>query len=328
MTRFRYAVVLGAACAAVLLTGCGGNYAERPGVAAQADESRADDAGAARGESTMKQPQPKQGGQGGGIVSGVEVTQQDRQVIYTGKMTVRAEEVGPAVQRAKQLVTEAGGYLSQEETDSSGDTEASATLEFRVPTAKYAEMVRRLGGELGKQLSLNQNAQDVTLKVADVESRLKSAQQSLESLRTLLKRADTIGQVLDVEREIASREADLESLQAQQKELAGQTALATLTLRLVGPVTVVDDPADEPAGFLGGLAAGWAALVAFAKTALTVIGAVLPWVVAALPPAALLVWLVRRRRRRHPSPPPRPTGPTPPQAPAQAQAQDSGPETA
>ncbi|MGW4795662.1 DUF4349 domain-containing protein, partial [Nonomuraea sp. NPDC004297] len=205
MTRFRYAVVLGAACAAVLLTGCGGNYAERPGVAAQADESRADDAGAARGESTMKQPQPKQGGQGGGIVSGVEVTQQDRQVIYTGKMTVRAEEVGPAVQRAKQLVTEAGGYLSQEETDSSGDTEASATLEFRVPTAKYAEMVRRLGGELGKQLSLNQNAQDVTLKVADVESRLKSAQQSLESLRTLLKRADTIGQVLDVEREIASR---------------------------------------------------------------------------------------------------------------------------
>ncbi|MFD0471962.1 DUF4349 domain-containing protein [Nonomuraea thailandensis] len=202
--------------------------------------------------SADKEPQARQTGQSGGVASGVEVAQQQRQVIYTGSMTVRAERVTPAVQQAKQVVTEAGGYLSQEESNSSADSEASAMLEFKIPTAKYAEVLRRLGGELGKQLSLDQKAQDVTLKVADVESRLKSAQQSLESLRTLLKRADTIGQVLDVEREISTREADLESLQAQQKELAAQTAMATLTLRLVGPVTEVDDPDDEPPGSSAG----------------------------------------------------------------------------
>ncbi|MEV0821213.1 DUF4349 domain-containing protein [Nonomuraea rubra] len=316
MTRFRYGLALTAACSAVLLTACGGGgSADRSGVAPASLSSPASEgATAARDESTAKEPQAQRTrqGQAGGVVSGVEPAQQARQVIYTGSMTVRAEKVTPAVQQAKQIVTEAGGYLSQEESNSSGDTEASALLEFKIPTAKYAEVQKRLGGELGKQLSLNQNAQDVTLKVADVESRLKSAQQSLESLRELLKRADTIGQVLDVEREISSREADLESLQAQQKELATQTAMATLTLRLVGPVTVVEDPADEPAGFLGGLKAGWQALVSFTKTALTLIGALLPWVVVSLPLIALVVWLVRRDRRR----PPTPTPPTPDTEPA------------
>ncbi|MEV0994959.1 DUF4349 domain-containing protein [Nonomuraea sp. NPDC050202] len=306
MTRFRYGLALTAACSAVLLTACGGGgSAVQSGAAPASLSSPASEGAAARDESTAKEPQARQTrqGQAGGVASGVQAAQQERQVIYTGSMTVRAERVTPAVQQAKQIVTEAGGYLSQEESNSSGDTEASAMLEFKIPTAKYGEVLRRLGGELGKQLSLNQNAQDVTLKVADVESRLKSAQQSLESLRALLKRADTIGQVLDVEREISSREADLESLQAQQKELATQTAMATLTLRLVGPVTAVEDPADEPAGFFGGLKAGWQALVSFTKTALTVIGALLPWVAVSVPLIVLVVWLVRRDRRR-PAPAP------------------------
>ncbi|TYB68528.1 DUF4349 domain-containing protein [Nonomuraea sp. PA05] len=310
MTRFRYGIALTAVCATALLTGCGGGgeYATSQSAdSAPAPTSQAQAGGAARDESSSNEARPEKVEQSGGdgVVSGVKVVQQDRQVIYTGSMTVRATQVTPAAQQAKQIATEAGGYLSQEESNASGDDEASAMLEFKIPVAKYPEVLRRLGGELGKQLSLNQNAQDVTLKVADVESRLKSAEQSLESLRTLLKRATTIGQVLDVEREISEREADLESLQAQQKQLAAQTTMATLTLRLVGPVTVVDDPADEPAGFLGGLAAGWRALVSFTKTALTVIGALLPWAAVSLPLIVLMVWLIRRDRRR-PVPPPQP----------------------
>ncbi len=171
-------------------------------------------------------------------------------------------------------------------------------------------MVGRFGKELGKQLSMRQGTEDVTLKVADVESRLKSAQESLESLRTLLKKADTIGQVLQVEREISTREADLESLQAQQKELAAQVSMATLSLQLVGPAAEVVDPVEEPAGFLGGLKSGWNALVSFTKIALTVIGALLPWLLFASPLIALVVWRVRRDRARRPAPP---SGPAPAQ---------------
>jgi hypothetical protein len=233
--------------------------------------------------------------------SGVKVTLQERQVVYTGSMTVRAKDVGAAVLQAKQAVTAAGGYLAKEESSSADRGDASALLEFKIPPARYPELLVSLGKDLGRQLSLQQGTQDVTLQVADVDSRLKSAQQSLDSLRTLLKKADTIGQVLQVEREISGREADLESLQAQQKELATQVGMATLSLRLIGPSAVVKPkPSEEPAGFLGGLKSGWKALVSFAKVVLTVVGVVLPWLIVVVPLTVLALYLVRRSRTRHP----------------------------
>ncbi|MEU6710294.1 DUF4349 domain-containing protein [Nonomuraea sp. NPDC046802] len=293
MSRIRYGIALTAACAAVLLAGCSGGARMSSDSAPQADS-------AGRQSRPVKQPLAE--GKGG-VVSGVKVTPQERQVIYTGTMTVRAKRVAAAVQQAKLIVTGAGGYLSREDSSSDGDIEDRATLEFKVPPAKYGQVTARLGKELGSQLSMSQGTQDVTLEVADVNSRVKSAEQSLESLRTLLKRAGTIGQVLDVEREISTRESDLESLQARQKELAGQVAMATLTVQLVGPVAVVDDPGDEPAGFLGGLEAGWSALVSFTRVTLTVLGASLPWLIFVSPFVALTVFLARRNRARRPVPP-------------------------
>ncbi|WP_188187265.1 DUF4349 domain-containing protein [Nonomuraea sp. SYSU D8015] len=308
MRRIRHGIALSAACAALLLTGCGGGTATpQSATGAAAPEMATEDSGsAAQDQRALKRAQPQQTSKDG-LVSNVKVTLQDRQVIYTGNMSVRVKRVSAAVDLAKQIVTAAGGYLSKEESSSATESQETATLEFKIPPNAYGGVIGRFGKELGTQLSLNQATQDVTLQVADVNSRLKSAEQALESLRSLLKRADTIGQVLDVEREISAREADLESLQAQQKELAAQVSMATLTLRLLGPVAVDEEPEEEPAGFLGGLKSGWNALVSTVKVLLTVLGAVLPWLVASLPLVALLVYLVRRNRARRPrlaSPPP------------------------
>ncbi|RVX43117.1 uncharacterized protein DUF4349 [Nonomuraea polychroma] len=311
MRRIRHGIALSAACTALALTGCGGGGAIMQS-SGEAPMSQAESAPAAapQDQYSEKAAQPQQTSRDG-IVSNVKVTAQERQVIYTGSMTVRVKKVAAAVEQAKQIVTAAGGYLSKEESSSASDSRDSATLEFKIPPTGYASVLARLGKELGMQLSMKQATQDVTLKVADVNSRLKSAEQSLESLRSLLKRADTIGQVLEVEREISAREADLESLQAQQKELAAQVSMATLTLRLAGPVAVVEEPEEEPAGFLGGLKAGWNALVSFTKAVLTVLGALLPWTIVALPLVALLSYLIRRNRARRPTAPTPPPGPRP-----------------
>ncbi|WP_219460749.1 DUF4349 domain-containing protein [Nonomuraea rhizosphaerae] len=302
MERFRYGAALTAVCVTLLLAGCGGGGESMSGAAAPAaapemadGQSRAAADQATDSDAARTQAVPQEA-KSDNLASKVKVVQQDRQVIYTASMTVRAKEVTGAGLQAKQIVTAAGGYLSKEESNSAEGSEASAMLEFKIPPARYNEVLAALGKNLGKQLSVQQGTQDVTMQVADVNSRLKSAQESLESLRTLLKKADTIGQVLQVEREISTREADLESLQAQQKELAAQTGMATLTLRLVGPVTVVEEPSDEPAGFVGGLKTGWEALVSFAKVAATVIGVLLPWLAMAVPLVALVVFLARRRR--------------------------------
>lgn len=309
MRRAQLIAALAAGWAALLLAGCGGGGAtsESDAPAVASDQSAGGEAPAATAE--RDGGAGTGGGTGTGDVakdaagrnpaSGVEVTREARQVIHTGRMTVRVKDVTAAAQQAKDAVTAAGGHLAREESSSSEHSDASAMLEFKIPPDKYPELVTRLGRDLGERLSLSQQTQDVTQQVADVESRVKSAERSLESLRTLLAKADTIGQVLEVEREIANRQADLESLQAQRKSLAEQTAMATLTLHLVGPAAAVTLPADEAPGFLGGLRAGWDALLSFLNVLVTALGAMLPWL-AVLAPPVILAWVLVRRRRRRP----------------------------
>ncbi|MGW4470510.1 DUF4349 domain-containing protein [Nonomuraea sp. NPDC004354] len=306
MSRIRYGMALTAACAVLVLSGCGGgNSAARndSGGTAPAAAPAAQAETAGTGRSTVSGESAKK----------VTIAPEQRSIIYVSEMTVRAGDVTKAAEQAKQLVTAAGGYLSSEESDAFDGGDGSSTLVFKIPPAAYQGLLDRMGKLLGKRESLRQNTTDVTEEVADVASRLKSAEQALAAMRTLLTRADTVGQVIEVEREIATREAELESLQARQKALAAQVSTATLTLRLIGPVTPVAEPSEEPAGFLGGLRAGWSALVGFVQIALTVVGVLLPWLVAMLPVAVVILLLVRRGRARRPV---SRTGPAAPPVPA------------
>ncbi|MFI6454323.1 DUF4349 domain-containing protein [Streptosporangium amethystogenes] len=296
MSRFRYGPRL-----AVLLTGltllvsaCGGGSLQSTsyeGAAPAADMQ-------AGGQPRVAAPENASKAGGDSPQTGqVRIVPQDRAIVYTAEMTVRAKEVTAAADRARQIVTSVGGYLAMENSDAHSDGEGSATLVFKIPPGNYPGTLDRLGKELGTRESLRQNTEDVTEQVADVESRLKSAKAALDSLRTLLKRANTIGEVLKVEREVSDRESELESLQARQKTLASQTSAATLTLNLVGPAAVVQKKEDdEPAGFLGGLRTGWQAFVVAVKHGLTLLGVLLPWLIVIVPAWLLTAFLLRRRR--------------------------------
>jgi len=218
--------------------------------------------------------------------------------------------VAAAAEKATRIVTEAGGYVSEEHSDSSTADGSSTRITFKVPPDRYAAVLKRFGTELGKRESLTQRTEDVTEEVADVESRIKSAEAAIDQFRALLRRAEKIGDVLEIEREISARTAELESLQARQKALASLTSMATITLHLIGPA--VEVPEDEPEGFFGGLVTGWRALVAATKIGLTVLGVLLPWLLA-IGLLVLLVWplarLLSRTRLVSPRPRPRPRRP-------------------
>ncbi|MBG0818084.1 DUF4349 domain-containing protein [Planomonospora sp. ID82291] len=327
MTRFRYGprLVVPLAVLALFASACGAS--EKSGMsdaAAPAAVSAQGDGSGGAGFDRAESAEAPSSGESGGErrqTEQVKAVPTERAIVYTAQMTVRAEDVAASAEAAKRIVSSTGGYLSQEKSDAFGGGEASSTLVFKIPPANYPAVVDRFGKELGKRESVQQNTEDVTEEVADVESRLKSAQSALDSLRALLKRADTIGQVLEVEREISNREAELESLQARQKKLASLTGMATLTLNLIGPVAEAPEPPEEgPGGFLSGLAAGWKAFVTAVKVGLTVLGALLPWLLVIVPVWLAIALVLRRSRRRRPGPPapsgplhpgPMPSGPLP-----------------
>lgn len=227
-----------------------------------------------------------------------------QQIIYTASLTVRARNVSAAADTAASYVTDAGGYVSNEQqtADQGGGQGTTISAEFKIPAAQYLVVLPELRKNLGTELAFSEQAQDVTQQVADVNSRVASTQAAIAQLRTLLSRAGSISDLLSVQQEINSQQADLEALLAQQEALAHETTYATVTLTLVSKKPPVVRHHPTSGGFLGGLKSGWHGLVTAVSWLLTALGTLLPFLI----PLGLLTWLgfwARRRLLRRRTPP-------------------------
>jgi hypothetical protein len=231
-------------------------------------------------------------------------------IIYTAQLTVRAGNVSSAAAKAAQITEGAGGYVSNESASANPDhpSEATATVQLKIPVASYPATLGRLAGSLGTQLSLQEQAQDVTEQVADVNSQVASYEAAIAQLRALLSHAGSVGDLLSVQNQINDEESALESMQAQQRALSHETSYATVTLTILGPKAkpVVHRPKAPPT-LAGGLGAGWHALRVTVSWTLAFLGAIAPF--AAIAALAGYVtyrarrWLTRRRPAAQPASP-------------------------
>jgi hypothetical protein len=230
-------------------------------------------------------------------------------IIYTAQLTVRARSVNPAAATAAQITESAGGYVSNETTSADPDhpSQATATVQLKIPVSVYQATLSKLeGGVVGAQISLRQQAQDVTQQVADVNSQVTSDEAAITQLRALLSHAGSVGELLSVQNQINDEETSLETMQAQQRSLDHEVSYATVTLTILGPqAKPLVHHAKAPPSLAGGLGAGWRALRITVSWTLAFMGAVAPFaLIAAL--AAFVIyrgrrWLLRRRLPAEPT---------------------------
>jgi Domain of unknown function (DUF4349) len=222
----------------------------------------------------------------------VEPTQ--RSIIYTGTMSVRVENVQDAANRAADVALGMGGLVGADRrTLNSESSEAHITL--RVPADRFEAALDALAA-LGTEESRAVQTEDVTETVLDLDVRLASQQASVDRVRALLARAQTIGEVVSVEAELTRREAELASLKGRKERLADLVALSTITVNLLGPTAPSPEDEEPATGFLAGLESGWKGFLKSVQVVLTIAGWLLPWAIAIGLPIWLAFWLLRRRR--------------------------------
>ena len=224
-----------------------------------------------------------------------------RAVIRTASMILAADDVDATRLQVAEVVDDVGGVIASETTSVTPGAEERGDLQtvrlgLQVPTERFDATVKALS-DLGEVRQRAIRTEDVTTEVADVDSRVESAQAALSRIRALLDRANSLGSVIRLESELSQRQADLESLLAQQRALAGQTRLATIDVELTTERKPEPKPDEEEVekGFLAGLAQGWDALRGFLLGLSTVVGALLPF--AAVTAVVAIPVLIRYRRR-------------------------------
>jgi len=229
-------------------------------------------------------------------------------IIYNAELTVRAQNVNSATTRATQIAEGIGGYVSSENNSSNPDhpSQATATITLKIPVTSYAGTLSELADSLGTQLSLQQQAQDVTEQVADVNSQVTSFEAAIAQLRALLSHAGSVNDLLNVQNQINQEETQLEALQAQQRALSHETTYATVTVTILGPKAKapVHHP-KAPPSLGGGWKAGWRGLRVTVDWTLAFLGAVAPFAVVAAVVAFVIFrgrrWFLRRRPTAQPA---------------------------
>ncbi len=303
MKTLRAPGVAAAIASLALLAGCsGGSPASLPeattaagGPAAEPADSTADYGGKA----PVPQGRPEE-------IPGVTVEQK---LARTARVSLTVTDVEAAAAQLRSLAESLGGQVTAENlvsrTGASGKVAPTSTMVVSVPADRLDSALDQLKS-VGTITNRVVSSEDVTLQVADVDARIRTLNDSISRLRDLWSRAGRIGELTQLESEIQSRISERDSLVAQQKVLAKRVAQSPITVTL----TLPDEPLPvETTGFVGGLIAGWNALLASSRVLMTVLGAVLPFAaVIALVGVPLLVW---RRRVRRSHGPDKPVSPAP-----------------
>jgi hypothetical protein len=145
-----------------------------------------------------------------------------RKIIYTGWFTVDVYDIPAAQARLIDEVTAMGGYLQQQNGNQ---------LVLRIPAEAFEKMEPKLR-ELGRvdDSATIIRAQDITEEYYDIELRLKTKKEYLESLRELLEQSGKLEEKLAVQQEIARVVEEIESMEGRLRLLSQLVSYATVTV--------------------------------------------------------------------------------------------------
>jgi hypothetical protein len=161
-----------------------------------------------------------------------------RDIIYRATIEVQADDVAAASREAVAVVQGLGGIVFSQSTRT--EPRPRTEITFKVLPADFSTALERLAG-VGKLIDQVITSDDVTEVIVDLESRIITAEASVERLRNFLKAATDLEDVAELERELLDRETTLERLRGQIRTLRDQVDLATITLTITQSPTVLPD---------------------------------------------------------------------------------------
>jgi hypothetical protein len=325
--QHRSTAAIGAALlAALALTACGGGGSDNSSAAGSAsfadggsNESSGRAADASGGDT------PASGGNGAvagdsakpssgtaaNPVTAANLAANQESLARRATVALQVKNIGQAVAKVRATTATAQGIVLSENigtansnTPLADSARVTATtygeITISVPSTELDRVLAELGS-VGTVIRSTSSSENVGGQIVDTASRLETMRVSVERVRAFLEDAKDLNQIVAMEAELTRRQSDLEALEAQLASLKGSVARSPIQISLTTEPNAIVKQTDD-AGFLAGLKGGWDAFTGSATVLLTILGAMLPFLVLfALLGLPVLVFL---RRRRALAPPP------------------------
>jgi hypothetical protein len=162
----------------------------------------------------------------------------DALIVRTGSLELEVADVAAKLRDARALVASLGGYVSASEEDDN-DGSPVAIISYRVPVDRWQQAIDGLRALGSRVLGEATQAQEVTSQVVDLRARIANLRASEAALQSIMERAGSIEDVLAVQLRLQQVREEIERLVAQQQDLEGRAALATLVVTWRTPIAAV-----------------------------------------------------------------------------------------
>jgi hypothetical protein len=218
-------------------------------------------------------------------------------IIRTGQVSIEVTALDSAVARLRQIAASLGGYVANSSFAGGEQQIRSATLELKVPAARFDGAIGMLRG-VGEVEGESVQAQDVGEEFVDVTARVANGRRLESRLTELLAtRTGRLQDVLSVERELARVREEIERYEGRLRFLQARTAVSTIAVTVHEPPPVlVNSPGRNPIG--EAFRDAWRNFVALTAALIAAMGVLIP-----LALVAALAWMGWRKYGPRPMPP-------------------------
>jgi chromosome segregation ATPase len=156
-------------------------------------------------------------------------------IIRTGSLSIEVDKFDDAENKINDVVKKYSGFISNSKSTVNSSGNKSGTITVKVPADKYDALIAEVT-KIGKVMSQNIQANDVTEEYVDLESRLKTQKELEQRLIKLLnEKASKLSDVIEVEEKLAAVRQKIESFEGKMKLLKSQSDLSTLTISVYEP---------------------------------------------------------------------------------------------
>ena len=212
-------------------------------------------------------------------------------LVRHGQASIEVRRVDDALLRIRQSAQQLGGFVANTALRNGRDEQPSASLELRVPTARFDELISGLK-TFGKVESVTANAEDVGEEYVDLGARAAKARRvEARLVEMLASRTGKLSDVLTVEQELARVRQEIERHDARLRWLERRASLSSFNITLHEPLGLIDRETNGP--IAEAFAEAWRRLLGVIAWFIAALGVLVP--VGVVIGGAIVI--VRRLRR-------------------------------
>lgn len=228
-------------------------------------------------------------------------TQIERKIIRNADLQLESDAPEEAQQKITTIAESKGGFVV-ESTQSSSNvksaTRDTVAMTIRVPAEKFNETLDEVRKTASRVIVETIKGTDVTEEFIDIEARLKAKRTLEAQFMEIMKRADSVSAALEVQKQLSEVRAEIEKIEGRKRFLENQASLSTIKIKLQTPLAF----STNSSGFLyrlkESIGNGFDAALNFVLGFVTVLIAILPFLILIVLPIFLVLRYFWKRLRR------------------------------